>query len=292
MIVASTANNIEVFRFGQILAIIILFFVYFGLVLPVICKAQTPANPRSSTTAPANTSKDGNLNNKVVDFDLRHFDDNAMKEMGKDPLYNYAKTSQDEGWFKQMLNKIWQFILNKFENLFGKLDGVTSYHIELLFKIVVYILFAASLIILIMRLLKADLRWLLFKRLNQTEIIANDLGIDQIHKLDLETLLREAIAQKNLNRAIRILYLKSLKYLADTEQVVWYAHKTNQDYLCELQKHPAKPQMTELTYWFDYACYGNFPIKQVQFDAAQKNYQAIEDIVQKLPLKKYPVNNN
>ncbi len=70
------------------------------------------------------------------------------------------------------------------------------------------------------------------KKSNATfEILHND---EQMMQKDLQSLLEEALRQKDYKTAIRILFIQSLQDLQQLEWIKWKKEKTNRDYLNEL----------------------------------------------------------
>jgi hypothetical protein len=51
-----------------------------------------------------------------------------------------------------------------------------------------------------------------------------------------------------------------LKMLTDANHVRWEPGKTNHDYLYELKRSDLKSGFRQLSYYFEYAWYGNFSI--------------------------------
>ena len=53
--------------------------------------------------------------------------------------------------------------------------------------------------------------------------------------------------------------------LSDKHYVVWEQGKTNHDYVAELKAGELKYGFNELSFYFEYAWYGNFAINQEMF---------------------------
>jgi hypothetical protein len=88
---------------------------------------------------------------------------------------------------------------------------------------------------------------------------------ENIHEMDFDALIKEAVANGDYRNAVRLVFLQSLKLLSDKQHINWQAGKTNHDYLNEVQTPDVKKGLGQLSYYFDYAWYGGFAISEIQF---------------------------
>jgi hypothetical protein len=110
-----------------------------------------------------------------------------------------------------------------------------------------------------MRLLKIDALKMFYGRADKVTI-NHSIIEENIHEMDFEKLIQEALARKEYRLAIRLLFLHGLKLLADRHHITWEPGKTNHDYLNELTSKELKTGFNELNFYFEYAWYGNFVI--------------------------------
>ena len=99
---------------------------------------------------------------------------------------------------------------------------------------------------------------------------------DNIYAINFNEAIGKAVADKNHRVAIRLLYLQTLRKLADRELIRWKLNKTNDIYLQELAGGNFYKDFAYLTYAYDYAWYGDFPVQEEQFNTVQqyfKNFQ-------------------
>lgn len=92
------------------------------------------------------------------------------------------------------------------------------------------------------------------------EVIVEDLILEDeedIHELDLDQLLREALESKNYKNAIRARFLILLKGLSEDDMITWSIEKTNREYLRELRAHSDLSLLREAFNSFDIAWYGD-----------------------------------
>ena len=95
---------------------------------------------------------------------------------------------------------------------------------------------------------------------------------EDIHQLDFEKLIREAIAGGEYRVAIRYMYLKLLKELSDNNLINWKTEKTNRDYINELRATNYGNKFREVTLLFDYAWYGETPVNENMFGQIQHEF--------------------
>lgn len=88
---------------------------------------------------------------------------------------------------------------------------------------------------------------------------------EDIYAIDFVPAIQQAIAQKDFRLAIRLLYLQTLRGLADRDLIHWKVNKTNDVYLRELYGNALHNDFAFLTRGYDYAWYGEFPVTEDQF---------------------------
>jgi Domain of unknown function (DUF4129) len=96
--------------------------------------------------------------------------------------------------------------------------------------------------------------------------------ITQMQPPDFDAKIAAAIQQQQYKEALRWLYLRSLQRLAAKNLIQWKRDKTNRDYLKELEQTPLYPDFKHLTYYFDYAHYGNMPVTAADFAVIQQAF--------------------
>lgn len=97
---------------------------------------------------------------------------------------------------------------------------------------------------------------------------------EDIHEVDLETLLQQAIDSQNFRLAIRYYYLTTLRGLSTKKMIDYHKDKTNSEYLFEIENAELRSQFSYISYVYSYVWYGEFPINEQKFKAAQHKYQS------------------
>lgn len=131
-------------------------------------------------------------------------------------------------------------------------------------KIIVYLLLGSIIIYALLKIFKVDIRRTFYSGADRG-VMDYDVHDENIHEMDFEQLIQEAIRNKEYRNAIRLIYLSSLKHLSDHQLIHWQPGKTNHDYMAEISQDDLKSNFGELSYYFEYAWYGDFPISEGQF---------------------------
>ena len=190
-----------------------------------------------------------------VAFESRAFNPEALEKLRQDPELRYSYTQAA----MTLWDAFWRWVSNQLRGFF-QTDGASGNWDQLL----LFVLFAAALVYVIIRLLKINTFRILYKD-NGKSPIEGIIEHEDIHEMDFEKLLKEATDAKNYRLAIRLYYLWSLKMLADTNHLHWEPGKTNFDYLLELGSSPLKGGFRQLSYYFEYTWYGNFSVTNELF---------------------------
>jgi hypothetical protein len=126
-------------------------------------------------------------------------------------------------------------------------------------------------IVIVMLLLKVDAFRVLTSGADQLPIQASGLHED-IHRMDFDALIAAALQEKEYRLAVRLTFLQALKKLSDHQQVDWRPGKTNKDYVNELTDDKLRVGFNELSFYFEYAWYGEFDITEALYQRVRGIY--------------------
>ena len=122
-------------------------------------------------------------------------------------------------------------------------------------------------------LMKADVLSFLFPRKALSATLDYENLAENIHEIDFDSAVDEAVNQYNFRLAVRLLYLQTLKRLTDAERIDYKPDKTNQYYVYELAKSPLQADFERLTHQFEFIWYGDFPIDEPRFRQIQEQFK-------------------
>jgi hypothetical protein len=203
----------------------------------------------------------------------RRLDKELNKELLTDKELNYLREVPAELSWKQWL-------IYKLRQLFSK-HIVIGGNIGTLLTYCLYIFAGATVIYIILRLLGIRPTGLLFK--NKQIAMVYDTGLEEdIHAINFEQQMEEAVRQADYRKATRLLYLAALKLLSDKQQIKWQPGKTNHEYLAEVTVQELKSGIGELAHYFEYAWYGSFPLSESTFSHVRFTFKSLEEKLQKM----------
>lgn len=96
---------------------------------------------------------------------------------------------------------------------------------------------------------------------------------ENIHAIDFDKALAEAIAAKEFRLATRLYFLMTLKTLSDRKLINVSREKTNRQYLYELKNEDMRSEFRWLMRSFEFIWYGNTQPGQTLFQQVQLRYK-------------------
>lgn len=245
-----------------------LFLLVFGCILVGGIAFAQDADSIVSTTDSSYTYDDGYNDDAQPDstappdstiVESRNFDDKLLDDLKSDPSLRYKEPPT-------VAESIWdRFILWIGQLLEAIFEGAVTTNWGRVFAWVIGIV---VLVVVIMMILKVNA----FKVFYSGEgggNFAHTVLDENIHEMDFEKLIQEAMAKNDFRTGVRLVFLYSLKMLSDKNLIHWDQGKTNHDYLNELSAAELKTGFNELNYYFEYAWYGNFMISREMFAHVQ-----------------------
>lgn len=126
-------------------------------------------------------------------------------------------------------------------------------------------------IVIVMLLLKVDAFRIITGNADQAPLTSQGL-VEDIHHMDFDALIASALQQQAYRLAVRLTFLQALKKLSDHHQVEWKPGKTNKDYVNELNDDKLRAGFNELSFYFEYAWYGEFAITETLYHRVRGIY--------------------
>ncbi|MCU7548944.1 DUF4129 domain-containing protein [Chitinophagaceae bacterium LB-8] len=106
---------------------------------------------------------------------------------------------------------------------------------------------------------------------------SKEVETNDIYSINYDTDIKNALNTNNYRLAIRLLYLQTLKLMADKDIIQYKAEKTNSDYLWQLQGTAFYKDFFRLTRDFDYTWYGKFDISAEAFQTILKDFTSFNN---------------
>lgn len=204
--------------------------------------------------------------------EVRKFDEQAIKDYSKqkDFIYDDVPEASTTWW-----DRFWRWIWWLLDKIFGgsnsrKSDGSFVKAMLFILKWVLIIAVVILLIYVVFKILGLDLKWLTGK--SKSIDVPYEESLENIHEINFDEQLENAISNANYRLAVRLLYLKTLKNLSDKELIFWQPEKTNQAYILEIKNENQQEEFKKLTHKFEYIWYGEFFIDLVHFEAIHESF--------------------
>ncbi len=99
---------------------------------------------------------------------------------------------------------------------------------------------------------------------------------ENIHEINFPEEIEHALAQENFKKAIRLLYLFTLKLFTDHKLIDWRPSKTNHDYMYEIGKENFKSNFSAISYIFDCVWYGDFVADASHYTEMNNAYKELK----------------
>lgn len=193
-----------------------------------------------------------------------------LKEKYDSSAYEYEKEKTD-GWF----TRLGEWIENKFQQWFNlKSRASASKLLDNLLNIFYVIIVIVVVFLIVKAIMNGEGRWVFGKSSDKKIIQFEDVETN-IHEVDFDALISNAVSERNYRLALRYKYLNILKKMSAAELIAYDPEKTNLDYVNELQNDTLKEQFQYTSYLYNYVWYGEFDIDQQQFDKAEQSFSTI-----------------
>lgn len=185
----------------------------------------------------------------------RSFSQNKLEELRKDPALQYTETPTVG---ESLIDRIRQWISDLFNSIF-KTSVTTNWG-----RVLTWVIALGVIVIIIFMVLKVNAFNMFFSGKGAASVKHN-IFEENIHEMDFDKLIQEAINQNDYRKGVRLVFLYALKLLADKQLIHWEQGKTNHDYVAELKAGDLRNGLNDLSFYFDYAWYGNFNINRELF---------------------------
>lgn len=182
----------------------------------------------------------------------------------KDYKYDHKNPASKTLW-----ERIKEWFWQKINDLFNTKSGAIG------LIILKYVLIVTAIALIIMLLLKNNIRALFYGKSAGIPIDFKEFDED-IHKINFNELISTAVSEKDYRRAVRLHFLKLLKELTDKSLITWKIDKTNNDYSIELSNSEYEKQFKELAISYEYIWYGNFILNELNFKTTIEKFKQFE----------------
>ena len=187
------------------------------------------------------------------------FNTNKLEQLRSDPNLQYEIQPQAaEG----SLQRLWQRFTAFIDSL---LSSTAS-------SIVFRLLLAVAVIYFLIKILGVEFTSVFSSSKTSKQAFISEENLDSVN---LEAELEKARLAKNWRLVVRLVYLKALKLMWESEMVGLRKGKTNREYLYELEGKAVAAPFESLSFLFDYTWYGHFEATETISQKAENYFQEI-----------------
>jgi len=194
----------------------------------------------------------------------------ALEEYRSDNDFVYDRLPRDPESF-------WDRLLNWIHDLFRRLLGGDENE-ETFWTWFLRALAAASLVYVVLKIINSNLRWVFLGRAERGATGLTEIG-ENIHEMNFDELIEEAMATGSYRRGVRLLYLRALKELTDRGLIEWRVDKTNHEYLLELRGSELRGIFADATLLFEYVWYGDRPVDEPGFRRIREKFSGLSSTI-------------
>lgn len=170
--------------------------------------------------------------------------------------------------FDRLWNDFWEGLFDSFRS-----DDVTGMPSG--WTILIFLILAAIIVLVILRVTKTGANSLFSGKARQEENIDATLEDVDIHAIDFDAQIRDALARTDYRLAVRLWFLRTLKALSDKELLRWQIDKTNSDYYYELSGTNYQEDFGEVSNVYDHIWYGEFPVDESSYKTAEEKFKTL-----------------
>ena len=203
--------------------------------------------------------------NDSVRVETRAFSEETIRRFQEDGDFDYGiRRKATLSWWERF--KYW------LSQQFARLYHYTYF--GTIYDILFYLFCFAVLTFAILKLTGTSVTQLLFS--NDRSPLANISEEENIYVIDFDQEIAQAQRKGDHRRVIRLRYIYALRKLADRQLIRWRPGKTNHDYQAELASTALREPFQRLSYYYEYAWYGNFPADQTMAERVERLFRQIE----------------
>ncbi len=204
-----------------------------------------------------------------TDIEVRHLPFSQIKSYSEQKEFDYR---ENKAKAVSLWDRFWQWFWEQFYKMSQKESVQRSFEIFIWITSISLILFA------IYRLTGMERRFF-FRTSGSERPLSYREEQEDIHSIDFDKSIQDAIDKNQYRLAIRLMYLKNIKILSDRNLIHFTPNKTNFDYTQELRSSGYARGFEDITLVYEYAWYGEFPIAKENFDSLRLIFSDYEKTI-------------
>ena len=195
--------------------------------------------------------------------------DAKFKEKYQGSDFDYSVNKPKESLWQKFKKWLGELLNDWFQS--NSLRGANDLFYVLL-RIIAIVLIGFVLYVIIRFVLSRNGNWVFSKK--SKKLNPEDRTItENIHELDLPSLIKNYEDKKEYRSALRYQFLYLLKLMTDKNMLEWDPEKTNRDYVRMLSGNALQSDFQKLSFVFENVWYGERTIGENEYAIFRKQYQ-------------------
>lgn len=195
--------------------------------------------------------------------------DAKFKEKYQGSDFDYSVNKPKESLWQKFKKWLGELLNDWFQS--NSLRGANDLFYVLL-RIIAIVLIGFVLYVIIRFVLSRNGNWVFSKK--SKKLNPEDRTItENIHELDLPSLIKNYEDKKEYRSAVRYQFLYLLKLMTDKNMLEWDPEKTNRDYIRMLSGNALQSDFQKLSFVFENVWYGERTIGENEYTIFRKQYQ-------------------
>ena len=188
--------------------------------------------------------------------------------------YDRGKTAKksEPTVFDRMWNSFWEKVVDSFTS--DNADHKRSFNPWTILWILILV---TIVVLVILKVTDSGLSTIFSGKSKKNESIDAALEDVDIHGIDYEKQISQALASRDYRLAVRLWFLRTLKTFSDKELLHWKIDKTNSDYYYELSGTNYQQDFGEVSKVYDYIWYGEFPVDENSYSKAEDKFKNLNE---------------
>lgn len=139
----------------------------------------------------------------------------------------------------------------------------------------------AAVIVIIIGVFKSEIKGFFYRADKEQKIKFAEYEED-LHKINFDELIENAVENKEYKIAVRYMFLKSLKLLSDRNLISLNLNKTNHDYQAEIKNYDVARQFSLAAIGFELAWYGDYPITENAYKHSSEVFNNLYELTKEV----------
>ena len=115
----------------------------------------------------------------------------------------------------------------------------------------------------------------LFYSSTKKQVVSEQVEENEMDDRELDNTIASALIAKEYRKAVRFLYIKTLRGLDEKGWITYHSQATNYEYLNQVRTHPMAADFGFVTRIYEYVWYGGLEITEEQFSMAYSDFQKL-----------------